>query len=126
MESNFIFEYKEKIELTLKAIFILKEMMSFPDKEMNTSDRYDYLRSSYQHYDKGQYASCEERNKAESMHSDFYLLCKLDLIESIDVGEGCYFRYKVSKKGEYIYPQVKDIDTSLLNFHKERHANRYK
>lgn len=97
--------YSEEFELSLKQIFILQEMFSFLDYEMGFWQSHDYLHSTY------------SRDKDRNTQDDFYGLKELGLIESSDSGrEGSYFRYKISKKGLIIFPQIKNVDASSLYY----------
>lgn len=99
--------YTEEFTLTLKQIFILQEMHSFPDHEMGFWSDHDYLHTKYY---KG-YTVNEEK----STQDDFYGLSKLGLIENSDSGhEGTYFRYKINQKGLKIFPQIQNVDCSSL------------
>lgn len=104
-------KYTEEFQLTLKQIFILQEMFSFPDHEMGFWSEHDYLHRQY--YIGYSYKVDIER----STQDDFYGLRELGLIESSDSGaEGTYFRCKISKKGLKIFPQIQNVDTSSLYF----------
>ncbi len=104
-----ILKYTEKIDLSLKAVFLLQIMLRLPDREMNYSMDFDWMHSEYQ--PAGKYYS-SDIDEERSTRKAFNELVHSGLIQSIEAGEGCYFGYEVSKKTDTLIRQFKKVDTS--------------
>jgi len=103
------FTYKEEIEISLKAIFLLQILFKLPDKTMNTSSKYDWMHHEYYTEFYGPTDEHKSTNKAWNELRD------TELITSVDVGEDCYFQYKISKKAEALKSKILRKNTKMYN-----------
>lgn len=102
--------YTEEFELSLKEIFILQEIFSFPDHEMGFWSSHDYL------HDRPHKGYTFQVDESRNTQDAFYGVREKGLIERSDSGaEGTYFRYKISQKGWQIFRQIEFVDTSSLH-----------
>lgn len=98
--------YEENIELTLKAIFLLKIFFKLKYGYMSYSDEYDWM-----HRETNLPNTYYIRDEFKSMDKAYWELKENNLIENIDVSEGSYLKSKISKKGEYFKDKLDIFDT---------------
>lgn len=102
------FKYIENIELSLRAIFLLKIFFRLHNYTMYTSAPYDWMHRKYE-------IKYNIRDDEKSNDIAWYELRDNGLIQSVEVGEGCYFKYEISKKGKTFKRKISKINTDVYN-----------
>ena len=101
--------YSEEINLSLKAIFLLKILFKVHNQELRGWTAHDWLHREI----KDTYFA--PRNEHKSMDIAWRELKDNELVEPVEVCEDCYWKYKLTKKANVIKSKIIRRKTSMYD-----------